>query len=101
MYILQVEQAVQFEKDVCKCTFLVYFDVSDDSMTKRLLERGKTSGRADDNEETIKKRLVTFHSHSQPIMDLYGDKVAKISAERDVNEIFADVCKCIDERCKI
>jgi len=95
-YPREVDQAIQFEKDVCKCSCLLYFDVSDGTMTARLLDRGKTSGRVDDNEATIKKRLDTFHAHSQPIMDHYGEKVKKIPAERDPAEIFVDVCKCID-----
>lgn len=40
-------------------------------MTKRLLHRAQTSGRVDDNEETIKKRLDTFHRHTVPVLDLY------------------------------
>ncbi len=40
-------------------------------MTKRLLHRGQTSGRIDDNEETIKKRLTTFHNQTVPVLDLY------------------------------
>ncbi len=40
-------------------------------MTKRLLHRGQTSGRIDDNEETIKKRLKTFHNQTVPVLDLY------------------------------
>lgn len=98
-YPREVEQAICFERDVAKCTFIIYFDVSDQVMVTRLLERGKTSGRADDNEETIKQRLVTFHNHSQPIMDAYQEKVAKIPAERNPDDIFADVCKCIHEKC--
>lgn len=46
-------------------------------MTNRLLGRAKTSGRADDNEETIKKRLVTFHSETTPVLDTYKDKSMK------------------------
>ena len=96
-----MEQAVHFEQDVAKCTFIIYFEVSDDVMVSRLLERGKTSGRADDNEETIKQRLVTFHNHSQPIMDAYKEKVVVVQAERDPDAIFTDVCKCITEKCTL
>ena len=46
-------------------------------MTNRLLERGKSSGRVDDNEETIKNRLNTFHQVTQPVMDYY-DKQGKL-----------------------
>ena len=49
-------------------------------MTKRLLHRGQTSGRVDDNAETIKNRLTTFHNQTLPVLDLYGkqNKVAEV-----------------------
>ncbi|XP_023215634.1 adenylate kinase isoenzyme 1-like isoform X2 [Centruroides sculpturatus] len=78
-YPREVDQAIQFEKEVCKCAYLLFFDVSDDTMTQRLLKRGETSGRVDDNEETIRSRLKTFHSHTQPILDYFGEKVKKVS----------------------
>jgi hypothetical protein len=43
-------------------------------MTKRLLERGKSSGRVDDNAETIKKRLQTFHNETKPVIDYYKEQ---------------------------
>jgi len=98
-YPREAGQAVEFEEQICKCSFLLFFDVPDDIMKARLLERGKTSGRADDNEETIAKRLDTFHKHTQPILDHYGDKVKKILATGTVDEIFAEVTKIIDS-CK-
>jgi adenylate kinase family enzyme len=54
--------------DICDVKFLLYFESSEETMTARLLERGKTSGRSDDNEETIKKRLVTFNTETQPVV---------------------------------
>ncbi|GFX46853.1 adenylate kinase isoenzyme 1 [Trichonephila clavipes] len=95
-YPREVGQAVEFEKQVSKCSFLLFFDVPDDIMKERLMNRGKTSGRADDNEETITKRLLTFHNHTQPILDHYGDKVKKIPGSGTVDEIFAEVTKVID-----
>ncbi|XP_055951093.1 adenylate kinase isoenzyme 1-like isoform X2 [Argiope bruennichi] len=95
-YPREVGQAVDFEKQVSKCSFLLFFDVPDEVMKERLLHRGKTSGRADDNEETIAKRILTFHNHTQPILDHYGDKVKKIPATGTVDEIFAEVTKVID-----
>ena len=49
-------------------------------MTARLVNRGKTSGRVDDNEETIKKRLETFHNQTEPLNSHYGKlhKLAKV-----------------------
>ena len=56
-----LEQAWAFEKEIGAPTMVLSFDVSDETMTTRLINRGKSSGRNDDNAETIKKRLVTFH----------------------------------------
>jgi len=91
-YPREVAQGQEFEKEICPCTKILYFDVSDETMTARLINRGKSSGRVDDNEETIKKRLNTFHQHSKPVIEAYKSKCACIPAERDVKDIFADVC---------
>lgn len=95
-YPRQVDQAIQFEKDVSPCSVILYFDCTDQVMVERLLSRGKTSGRVDDNEETIKQRLATFHTHTQPILDHYGAKVVRLSAERDPDVIFKDVEQTLD-----
>lgn len=62
---------------------MLYVKASDETMTKRLLHRGQTSGRVDDNEETIKKRLQTFHDQTMPVLDLYEkqQKVAEVCDE--------------------
>lgn len=53
---------------------VLYFEVSDEVMKKRLMMRAETIGRADDNEETIGKRLETFHAVTQPVIDHYTDQ---------------------------
>ena len=45
-----------------KVAAMIELDVPEDELMKRLLLRGQQSGRADDNEETIKKRLIVYHS---------------------------------------
>jgi len=57
-------------------------------MKSRLLGRGASSGRVDDNEETIKKRLETFHKCSEPVMKHYETKVENIIADTDPDTIF-------------
>jgi len=44
---------------VCLASLVIFFNTSEDVMLQRLLVRGKTSGREDDNVETIKKRFRT------------------------------------------
>ena len=76
-------QAWAFEQEIGVPSMVLSFGASDETMTQRLVQRGISSGRADDNEETIKKRLVTFHEQTDPTIDFY-DKLGllrRISAE--------------------
>jgi adenylate kinase len=68
-------------------------------MKKRLLHRGQSSGRVDDNEETIKQRLATFHQQTQPVIDHYGklNKLRKVNSENAPDVVFAEVEKIFDE----
>lgn len=52
-------------------TLLLYVDVGKETMLKRLLKRGESSGRVDDNEETIKKRLETYYQATEPVIAFY------------------------------
>ena len=72
-------------------------DASDETMKNRLMKRGESSGRVDDNEETIKKRLQTFHDVTQPVVDYYDKqgKLRRVNAERDPNAVFEDVQKIL------
>lgn len=45
---------------MCRSSLVLFFTTTEEEMLKRLLERGKTSGREDDNEESIKKRFRTL-----------------------------------------
>jgi adenylate kinase len=76
----------------------LYIDASDESMKKRLLHRGQSSGRVDDNEETIKQRLQTFHQVTTPVIDYYGkqNKLKKVDSERNPDLVFNDVEKILD-----
>jgi len=87
-YPREIQQGVDFEDKIAPCSLVLYFDCSDQTMTVRLLGRAKDSGRVDDNEEAIKKRLVTFHEHSEPVMEHYKAKVARIDANVDPETIF-------------
>ena len=81
-----------------KVAAMIELDVPEDELMKRLLLRGQQSGRADDNEETIKKRLVVYHSQTQPLIDWYKREGIHyhINGLGDLDTIFADICKVID-----
>ena len=55
-------------------SILLDLQVGDDELIGRLLERGKDSGRSDDNEETIKARLKVYHTQTAPLTEFYKNK---------------------------
>ena len=73
-------------------------DVPEDELMVRLIKRGKDSGRADDNEETIKKRLHVYHSQTAPLIDWYKNekKYQHIYGLATMEGIFADICEAVD-----
>lgn len=80
---------------------MLALDVAETELIKRLLGRGKTSGRSDDtNEEVIKARIAEYHKKTTPVADYYTkfDKVKHIKGEGTVDEIFEAISKEIDGR---
>ena len=90
------EMLASYDTDVA---VLLDLEVPEDELTKRILERGKTSGRTDDaNIETIKNRIAEYNKKTKPVMDFYaaeGKKVV-INGVGSVDEIFANLGKAID-----
>lgn len=74
-------------------------DVPEDELMTRLIKRGQESGRADDNEETIKKRLVVYHSQTSPLIDWYKNegKYRHINGLGTMDGIFAAIAEAIDK----
>lgn len=66
-----MDQALQFEELIAECCFVLFFRCDEQEMVRRILKRGETSGRADDNEEVIRKRLRTFLEKTMPVVDDY------------------------------
>ncbi|CAG8516010.1 2067_t:CDS:2 [Diversispora eburnea] len=88
-----LDQAQQFEKEVVESTTILFFDCPEDVMLQRLLKRGETSGRIDDNVESIKKRFETFKSTSYPVIEHYRkvNKVHTIPCADGVDEVYSKV----------
>ncbi len=76
-------------------------EVSEEELIKRLLNRGLTSGRPDDNNaEVVKARIVEYHKKTSAVADYYSrfNKVVYIRGEGTVDEIFESLCAEIDKR---
>ena len=81
-----------------KVAAMIELEVPEDELMKRLLLRGKLSGRADDNEETIKKRLVVYHQQTQPLIEWYKKEGVHhhIDGLGELDRIFQDICAVVD-----
>ena len=77
---------------------VLQLEVPEEMLTERLLNRGKTSGRADDNAETIRKRLEVYHSQTAPLAAWYAaeGKLHAIKGYGALEEINAALCGVID-----
>ncbi len=73
--------------------FLLFLDCPENVMLNRLLERGKTSGRTDDNVESIRKRFLTYEQSTRPIIEHFRTlgKVREVFADRPINDVFGEV----------
>ena len=71
--------------------------VDDEELISRLLERGKRSGRSDDNLETIKSRLEVYENYTAPLINHYKTegKHIEIQGTGSIEEIFARIEKAI------
>ena len=81
-------------------TAMIELDVPEEELMGRLIKRGAASGRADDNEETIKKRLVVYREQTAPLKDWYKNdgKHCYINGLGDLDRISADIMAAIDAR---
>lgn len=73
---------------------LISLEVDEEDSVNRLLERGKTSGRSDDNEEVIRNRLKEYNDKTLPVLQFYKDKgiYQAINGAKSIDEVHLDIC---------
>lgn len=78
---------------------VIGLEVPEDELVERMLNRGKATGRADDNLETIKKRLDVYHSQTSPLRDHYKkqNKYLQINGSGNVDDIFHNITTQLDK----
>ncbi len=81
-----------------KVAAMIELSVPEDELKERLINRGKISGRSDDNEEAIKKRLDVYHHQTAPLIDWYEKEGLHYHVEGlgTVDEIFGRIEAVID-----
>jgi adenylate kinase len=70
---------------------VVLLDVDIEEAVQRLLRRAEEEARADDNEETIRRRLQVFEADTAPLVDFYGDAVLTIDGMGAVDEVLSRI----------
>ncbi|KAJ7582469.1 UMP-CMP kinase [Mycena floridula] len=95
----KMDQALKFEEEVCHATAVLFFTTTEEVMLARLLERGKTSGREDDNVESIKKRFVTYKEQTMPVIEHYEKlgKVAEIDSTVSIDEVHKKTSEAVSK----
>ncbi|MEO1624910.1 MAG: adenylate kinase [Bacteroidota bacterium] len=98
--INQAEALVAYLKEKGQSiSALLELTVDDEELVKRLLNRGKTSGRADDNDESIiRNRLDVYKSETKPVYDYYAqfDLSHSVEGVGTIKEVFQRLCQKID-----
>lgn len=81
-----------------KINSVIGLEVPDEMLTERMLLRGQQTGRADDNERTIKQRLAVYHKQTAPLKEHYtaSGRYTKINGEGSVDDIFATIASYLD-----
>ena len=95
-----VDQAVAFESSICAASRILWLTCDESIMINRILARGQSSGRDDDNSETAAQRIRTFNESTSKIHDYYLSKpdhvFTMIDASKSVDEVYEEVKKALN-----
>jgi adenylate kinase len=74
-----------------------YIHVDQDELVARLLKRAEIEGRADDNEETIRARMVVFEEQTQPLLDYYEEKglLARVNGAQSIDDVAQELLEVV------
>jgi len=80
-------------------TGVLSLEVPENLLIERMLERGKISGRADDNIDSIKHRFVEYEAKTKPVLAYYEAKgnLHPVNGVGEIPEIFKNLCSMIDK----
>jgi adenylate kinase len=72
---------------------VIYLDVPEDELMRRLLARAQIEGRADDNEETVMNRLRVFDQATKPLVDYYRGRglLRSVNAARSEDDVTDEI----------
>lgn len=82
-----------------KLDLLISIEVPEEESVKRLLLRGETSGRLDDNEEVIRNRLREYDEKTKPVLDFYKEKgnYKAINGVQKIKKVTSEIRKAVNK----
>ncbi len=86
-----VAQGLEFEERVASCSAMVFYDCPQDVLLERLGYRAQTSGRSDDNAESVIKRLNTYAEITLPVRESYSQRglLLPVDSTSSIEDVFA------------
>lgn len=99
LYQAQMLDRIFYKKEM-RIELVVSIDVPEEELMRRVLERGKTSGRSDDNAEVMQNRLLVYFGQTQPVIDYYrkNRRLVSIKGSRPVDEVANNIEEAISKR---
>jgi adenylate kinase len=70
---------------------VILLEADTDELVARLVKRADEEGRADDNEETIRRRLEIYQRETAPLVEHYGSAVTRIDGVGTIDEVFSRI----------
>lgn len=89
-----------YPRTIAQCEYLdtltkidkvFYLDIDFDVVLQRIIKRGETSGRSDDNIESATERFKVYTRETSPIVDYYNSIVQKIDAGKSEQEVYMEI----------
>jgi adenylate kinase len=88
-----------------KVDLVLYLNVPEDKLIQRLLGRARDEGRADDNLETIEKRIEVYHRDTEPVLDHYRDApttaIEEVDGDAPILEVAERVRSAVDRHYRV
>jgi adenylate kinase len=76
---------------------VLFFDLDDETSTRRVSGRAHEEGRNDDTPEVMARRLAIYHEQTEPIVERYrsAGTLHTLNADRSVDDVFAEIAEAL------
>ncbi|PLW94984.1 MAG: adenylate kinase [Marinilabiliales bacterium] len=89
-----------FNKKGYDIELVISIEVPEDELIRRVIERGKDSGRADDNAEVMHNRLLVYQSQTRPVIEYYkkNKRLFAVDGQNPIEEVYAEIRQLIVDK---